>query len=112
MKRREPDEDPRSFVQKQRVRIYLGHVTDTEIHVREGIVVDYRASQENGNRKKALVLRVQSAGPLQRSDPREIIVYNNASSYWVQGNLSRVKPVTREYEKEFQIRCICGAESL
>src|SRR4030042_5193534 len=90
---RTPRDNPREYKEGTKVRIFLGYSTDTEIHVREGVVLGHRhnrkwAGSDNlGRTGNALVLRVEKTGELRRGNPGEVSVSHSATNYLIVGYL-------------------------
>ena len=112
---REPNQNPESFKTGERVRIYLGYSSDTEIHIREGIVLGHSKNRRwrsgnSGNEGPCLELKVERTGVLERQEPREVKILNRAGGNYVSGRIKteQVKP----YSAQYFYHCISGAETL
>ena len=114
---REPDTDLRSFEPGERVRIYLGYVTDGQIKVREGMVLGHKKEkvwsmgEHTGSTGDALEMRVEKVGTIIAEEPREVSVYHKIAGHWVNGRIYTHEP-SKPYVRSFFYRCISGAEKI
>jgi len=114
---RTPKQDPKQFKPGERVRIYLGHSTDSEILVREGEVLKHKKNRRwgmgdhLGRIGDALVLRVEKTGKIIRKDSGDISLPHRVTGDWITGKLE-TETLTRPYTGSYFYSCISGAEKI
>jgi hypothetical protein len=111
MLKRNVEVDVTKLRKGQGVRLYLGYKTDTEIHIREGIIIGQTQANRSVFLEKALELRVTRRGRLIREDPREVEVLHLDTGYVVKGRVKTEK-VEKPYIRSYAYHCISAAEKI
>jgi hypothetical protein len=113
-----PSENPREFGIGEKVRIYLGYLTDTEIHIREGTVLGHKQDRHwrgcnpsSGFTGDALELMVEKTGLLERTNPRKVGILHRATGYFVLGQV-KTEETMKPYKGQYFYACISGAERI
>jgi hypothetical protein len=112
---RTPEDKPKKYAEGERVRIFLGYSTDTEVHVREGEILAHKKNRvwggpdHLGRSGDALVLLVEKTGDLLRGSPYEISVRHSATGHLVSGHLS-MRRTKKQYVGVYFYDRISGAE--